>query len=118
MIQEPLHTIRDPSAVRRGFQVKEVDLAQGKTETEAPESTKNSLSDKISHRKRRDVQQTSSGHEIQDQELERELDWELERDQEVRQEFPPAEFLVFQNQARFPAIDSHVSYETNMRQGV
>ena len=33
----------------------------GKTETEAPESTKNSLLDKISHRNRREEQQTSSG---------------------------------------------------------
>ena len=39
----------------------EIDFDPGKTETEAPESTRNALSDKISSRNRREEQQTSSG---------------------------------------------------------
>ena len=61
MIQDQLHTIEDPLAVKRQTLPLEVDLGPGKTETEALESTKNSLSDRISCRKRRDEQQTSSG---------------------------------------------------------
>ena len=39
----------------------EVDLGPGKTDKEAPESTKNSLSERTSFRKRSNEQQTSSG---------------------------------------------------------
>ena len=54
MIGDPLHAIGDPSAVRRQTPSIEVDLGPGKTGTEAPECTKNSLSDRISQRKRRE----------------------------------------------------------------
>ena len=61
MIQDPLHTIRDSLAIRRQTLLMEVDLVTGKTDTEAPEFTKNSLSERISCRKRRVEQQTYSG---------------------------------------------------------
>ena len=48
MMQEPLHTIGDLSAVRSQTPSIEVDFSPGNTETEAPELTRNSLSDKIS----------------------------------------------------------------------
>ena len=50
----PLQTIGVPSAVNRRTPSEEVDLGPGKTETEAPESTKNSLSERISFRNRRE----------------------------------------------------------------
>ena len=63
MILEPLHTIEEPSAFRRQTSSSEEALGTGKTDTEAPESTKNSLSDRISFRKMREEQQISSGTE-------------------------------------------------------
>ena len=50
----PLQTIGEPSAVRRRTPSEESDLGPGSTETEAPESTKNSRSDRISLRNRRE----------------------------------------------------------------
>ena len=50
----PLQIIGDPSAVRRRTPSEEVDFGPGNTETEAPESTKNSLSERISFRNRRE----------------------------------------------------------------
>ena len=50
----PLQIIRDPSAVRRRTPLEEVDFGPGKTETEAPESTRNSLSESMSYRNRRE----------------------------------------------------------------
>ena len=50
----PLQIIGDPSAVRRLTPSEEVDFGPGNTETEAPESTKNSLSERISFRNRRE----------------------------------------------------------------
>ena len=82
MMQEPLHTIGVPSAVRRQTPSIEVDVGPGKTETEALESTRNSLLDKISHRNRREEIKL-----LQEQ--------ELEQGQQVGQEFPPDGLLVF-----------------------
>ena len=55
----PLQIIGDPSAVRRRTPSEEVDFGPGNTETEAPESTKNSLSERISFRNRREKLQNS-----------------------------------------------------------
>ena len=55
----PLQIIRDPSAVRRWTPSEEVDFGPGNTETEAPELTKNSLSERISFRNRREKLQNS-----------------------------------------------------------
>ena len=49
-----LQTIRDPSAVRRQTPSEESNLRPWNTETEAPESTKNSQSERISQRNRRE----------------------------------------------------------------
>ena len=61
MIQEPLHNIGKPLAVR----TLSSEEAQGpeKTYTVAQESTKNSLSDRLSFRVMREAQQISSGTE-------------------------------------------------------
>ena len=50
----PLQNIGDPSAVRRRTPSAESDLGPGNTETEAPEWTKISRSDRISLRNRRE----------------------------------------------------------------
>ena len=55
----PLQIIGDPSAVRRLTPSEEVDFGPGNTETEAPESTKNSLSERISFKNRREKLQNS-----------------------------------------------------------
>ena len=49
-----LQTIEDPSAIRRQTPSEESDLGPGNPETEAPESTKNSWSERISRRNRRE----------------------------------------------------------------
>ena len=64
MILDPLHIIGDPSAVRRRTQLEEEALGPGKSDTEVPESTKHSLSDRISFRKMREEQHISSGTEV------------------------------------------------------
>ena len=50
----PLQIIGDPSAVRRRTPSEDVDFGPGNTETEAPESTRNSLLERISFRNRRE----------------------------------------------------------------
>ena len=55
----PLQIIGDPSAVRRQTPSEEVDFGPGNTETEAPKSTKNSLSERTSFRNRREKLQNS-----------------------------------------------------------
>ena len=54
IILVPLQIIGDPSAVRRRTPSEEVDFGPGNTETEAPESTRNSLSERMSFRNRRE----------------------------------------------------------------
>ena len=63
-------------------------LEPGNTDTEAPESTRNSLSDRMSFRKRR--------VELKQQEE----DWQVGR------EYPPARLLVSQKGTRFPTVVS------------
>ena len=55
----PLQISGDPSAVRRQTPLEEVDFGPGNTDTEAPESTKNFLSERISFRNRREKLQNS-----------------------------------------------------------
>ena len=50
----PLQIIRDPSAVSRRTPPEEVDFGPGKTEIEARKLTRNSLSDRMSFRNRRE----------------------------------------------------------------
>ena len=59
IILVPLHCIGVPSAVSNLTPSEEVDAGPGSTETKAPESTRKSLSDRISLRNNRDEQQTS-----------------------------------------------------------
>ena len=54
MILVPLQTIGEPSAVRRQTSLEESDLGPGNTETEAPESNKNSRLERISCRNSRE----------------------------------------------------------------
>ena len=61
MMPDPLYTIGVPSAVRRQTPLVEVEFGPGNTETEAPESKRNSLSEKISQRKKREEHQILSG---------------------------------------------------------
>ena len=62
-MQEPLQNIGEPSAVRRQTPSADKDLGLGNTDTEAPELTKTSRSERISFRKMRDELQNSSGAE-------------------------------------------------------
>ena len=50
----PLQIIGEPSAVRRLTPLEEVDFGPGNTEREAPKWTRNSLSERISFRNRRE----------------------------------------------------------------
>ena len=59
----PLQTIRDLLAVRRQTPSSKEDLGPGNTDTKAPESTRNSLLERMSFRKRRVELQNSSGAE-------------------------------------------------------
>ena len=61
MRQEPLQNIEEPSAVNRWTPSTEEDLGPGNTETEAPESTRNSRSERISFTNRRVGLQNSPG---------------------------------------------------------
>ena len=63
MMWERVHVIGEPSSVRRHTLSTDVDLGPGNTDTEAPESTKNSGSDRMSFRKMRKELQNSSGAE-------------------------------------------------------
>ena len=54
MMRELLHIIGEPFAFRRHTPSKDKDLGPGNTNTEAPEFTKNSQSDRIFFRKMRD----------------------------------------------------------------
>ena len=62
-MQELLQNIGEPSAVRRQTPLEDKDLGPGNTDTEAPESTKNSGLERIIFRKMRDELQNSSGAE-------------------------------------------------------
>ena len=53
---EPLQKMGEPSAVSRRKPSPEEELGPGKTETEAPESTRNSCPDRISRTNRREGQ--------------------------------------------------------------
>ena len=56
MSREPLQYMGEPSAVSRRKPSTEEELGPGKTETEAPESTRNSRPDRISRTNRREGQ--------------------------------------------------------------
>ena len=92
MMQDPLHTIGVLSAIRSQTPSLEVDFGPGKTDTKALESTKNSLSKKLSLRKRREEQQTSSGTIARTG-----ASTGLEQGRQVGRDLPPAGLLVFQN---------------------
>ena len=53
MSREPLQNMKDPSAVRKRVPSVEDDLGLGNTETEAPESTRNSRLERTSDTNRR-----------------------------------------------------------------
>ena len=63
MMRELLHIISEPAAIRRPTPSTDEDLGPGNTDTEAPESTKNSRLDRMSFRKMREELQNSSGAE-------------------------------------------------------
>ena len=60
---DPLHIIGELSAVKRWIPLSEDDLGPGNTETEAPESTRNSRLESIPFTNRRVELQSSSGAE-------------------------------------------------------
>ena len=68
-MREPLQNIGEPSVVRRGTPSADKNFGPGNTDTEAPESTKNSRSERISFRKMRDELRNSSGAEATGGEL-------------------------------------------------
>ena len=69
MMHEPLQIIGEPLAVNRQTPSSDKALGTGNRDTEAPESTKNSQSDRMFFRKMREELQNSSGAEARGGEL-------------------------------------------------
>ena len=87
IILVPLQCIGVPSAISSLTPLEDLEAGPGKTETEAPELTRKSLSDKISGTK-----EMSSKLLVWQ---ERRLEWKCEWNRQVGQDCPPASQLGF-----------------------